>query len=176
MRKQRKRSTVQLQLAPNGESVYIPLSRGHCVLVDLGDYEWLSQWNWCLAECRGTRYAKRGVFDPETGTMRAVMMHRLILDAPAGMEIDHINGDGLDNRRCNLRVVTRQQNLRHRHSWSKHGYKGVHYNKQDGKWQLTLRPEFDTAEDAARAADRVAKMFYGEYAYLNFPEDEDYSI
>lgn len=79
----------------------IPLTQGYVTLVDDADYEWLSRWKW---HYHGG-YAERG---------DGVLMHREITDCPAGKEVDHINHDPLDNRRENLRVVTRWQNMLNR--------------------------------------------------------------
>jgi hypothetical protein len=102
-------------------------------------------------------------------------MHRVILDAPEGSEVDHVNGDGLDNRRKNIRLVTRTENLRHQKTFrnSKSGYKGVTFNPVNGRWKATLNlGTFDSAEEAARAYDRVIRRLFGSLAKTNF---EDYS-
>ena len=99
-------------------------------------------------------------------------MHRVILNAPPGVEVDHINGNGLDNRRSNLRLATRAQGQanRGRFKSNKSGYKGVHFDKQLGKWKLAFSAHFDTAEEAAQMYDRIARIVFGEYAKTNFDE------
>jgi hypothetical protein len=101
-------------------------------------------------------------------------MHRQIMGAKEGQEIDHINGNGLDNRRENLRIVTRSQNLANRPAFksSKSGYKGVRKNK-NGTGKMIYGLQFDAPEEAARAYDRCALMFFGEHAQLNFPTDKE---
>jgi hypothetical protein len=86
------------------------------------------------------------------------------------MQVHHINADGLDNRRCNLRVVTRQQNLQSRRMPKNNtsGYKGVQRYKD--KWRVQFFVVLETAEDAARAYDKLATLMFGEHAVLNFPE------
>src|SRR4030067_2579990 len=87
----------------------IPLSRGMVTLVDDLDYEWLSQWKWYAARGGATFYAGRSL--PRSAEGRgAVWMHRLILSVPPGIDVDHRNGNGLDNRRINLRSCNRSQN------------------------------------------------------------------
>jgi hypothetical protein len=106
---------------------------------------------------------------------RCVLMHRFLLDPPRGVQVDHINGDTLDNRRENIRLATASQNLCNRRPFGKSGFKGVHRTRTawlarigfDGK-SLHLG-SFQTAEEAAKAYDAKAKERYGEFARLNFP-------
>lgn len=84
----------------------IILKSGEIVLVDEADFAWLSKRKWAAAKSWGGIYAKCG--QPYAGHTR---MHRAIMNAPAGMVVDHINGNTLDNRRENLRVCTHQQNM-----------------------------------------------------------------
>jgi hypothetical protein len=104
-------------------------------------------------------------------------MHRLFAGAP-GMDVDHINGNGLDNRRCNLRPATRSQNNMNRakrRGVSK--FKGV--SPKRGKWRAYLKTGkkqhnlgvFESEYDAARAYDVKAKEMFGEFARVNFPEN-----
>jgi len=105
-------------------------------------------------------------------------MHRLIMDAPDGTDVDHRNMDRVDNRRSNLRLATRAENLRNqglsRNNTS--GFKGV--SRLDGKWRAEIRVKwkliylglFDDKVEAARAYDTAAKEHFGEFARLNFPE------
>ena len=106
-------------------------------------------------------------------------MHRAVIDAPEGLFVDHINHNGLDNRKRNLRIVTTQQNI-----WNTRGrdnnisskYKGVSWHKNKQKWEARIRIDnkpkylgyFDDEKEAAEAYDRTAKKHRGEYAFLNF--------
>ena len=101
-------------------------------------------------------------------------LHRLVMDAQVGLQVDHINGDRLDNRKENLRLCTNASNSRN--SVKKKGnYKGVHYNKNRRKWVAQITKDykcytigsFNDEVDAARAYNNKAKEFYGEFAKLN---------
>jgi len=91
---------------PNDKIRYIPLTRGLFAIVDAEDYEWLSQYKWHVqfADYKRTCYAARN------GRGTSVFMHRMIMKPPKGKVVDHINGNGLDNRRCNLRICSRKEN------------------------------------------------------------------
>ncbi len=108
-------------------------------------------------------------------------MHQELVKVPDGMVVDHINHDGMDNRRANLRPATYSQNLYHRknRSGAKYSkYKGVSWKKHNRKWEARIGFEkkeihlgyFRSEIDAARAYDRAAKKYHGEFASLNFPE------
>ena len=152
----------------------IPLTRGQNAIVDDEDHEWLSQWKWGVLDHRG--YAVR-----KNSKGKATWMHRLIINAPNGMQVDHINGDTLDNRRANLRLVTSQQNRMNQRlrSDNKTGYKGVFIKKKTGKYTAKIQCGnvirnlgcFTSAHDAARAYNKAARDLFGEYAYLNNVED-----
>lgn len=92
----------------------IPLTQGFVAVVDEEDYENLTQFEWQTKRDRGTSYARRKT-SRRDGRRKTVYMHRLILNAPPGVEVDHVNGDGLDNRRKNLRLATRELNNRNSH-------------------------------------------------------------
>lgn len=116
---------------------------------------------------------------------RTTRFTRMILHPSKEECIDHINGDTLDNRRSNLRIASRLNNQRNmgmpKHNTS--GYKGVGYRKDRGKYRayISLNDEthhigyFNTAEEAARAYDRAARFYFGQYACLNFPEEGEQS-
>ena len=154
------------QRRSNGNSRNI----GLVALVDDEDFEWISQWNWSAVSTqrRNGGYAMRR--DNRSG--KTILMHREILEAPEGSEVDHINGNGLDNRRSNLRFATRQQGQANRRVFnnSQSGYKGVHFDKQMGKWKMVFSVHFDSAEEAAKMYDDLARIVFGEYAKTNFDD------
>jgi hypothetical protein len=103
-------------------------------------------------------------------------MHRAIMGAPAGIEVDHIDNDGLNNTRENLRFATHQQNCFNKPAPKSNtsGFKGVSWSDALGCWTAIIRGkrigQFDTPEDAALAYDATARELFGEYAYVNFPD------
>lgn len=109
-------------------------------------------------------------------------LHRVIMNAPPGVEVDHINGDTLDNRRCNLRLCMRRENGRNQKPQMGRSsqYKGVSWRKQCQKWSAQIKVDgkqihlglFNEEVEAARAYDQAARELHGEFARLNFQEEE----
>jgi hypothetical protein len=155
----------------------VPVGHDHFALIDAADYPLVAYFNWYLLRGHnGKLYAY---------TNGAIYMHRLIAGTPAGCETDHENGDGLDNRRVNLRPATRSQNKGNmgkprRPDGSAHTsqYKGVIWDKARSKWLAKIcrhgvtknLGRYDDEADAARAYDAAAAEHFGEFARLNFPE------
>lgn len=155
----------------------IPLSQDKCALVDDGDYERLSAYQWFLS---GPGYAAG--FAHADGKFKLVYMHRLILNASPDQLVDHINGDTLDNRRQNLRIATPQQNGQNRRlsSLSCSGLKGVGWHKRRCRYHARIQLQgiryhlgfFDDPEEAALAYDFAARRLFGEFAVCNYPQTE----
>ncbi len=152
----------------------IPLTQGKVAIVDDADYDLVSQFKWCahLRSDGNCWYAVRGTtISPRK--RRLVGMHRFILGLPKGI-VDHINRDGLDNRRSNLRVGTMSQNLMNQRKicTSNSPYKGIHFDKWSGRWQARIQMSrkkytlgrFDTPEEARDAYRSAAKELFGERA------------
>ena len=146
----------------------IPLTKGKVAIIDDEDFEWLNQWNWYYG-CDG--YAFRT--DCKNGR-KSILMHRLILDTPRGMETDHINQNKLDNCRKNLRSATTSQNQANRPAPRNNtsGMKGVQWDKRANKWlaviqfhgKLIYAGYFENINDAARAYSDKANELFGEFA------------
>jgi len=159
-------------------AVSIPLTRGAVTLVSDEDYEWIGQYKWCL-DNNGYAVGKRRILgeDGEHRTKK-VLLHRFIMDAPKGLDVDHINHVLLDNRRENLRIATRSQNTANGYvQQGKSHFKGVYAYKCADKWRAGICVNgvrkhigvFSTQEDAGLAYDAAAFAAWGEFAYLNFP-------
>jgi len=117
-------------------TVEISLTQGKVALIDDEDMELVSKHKWCVRREPNNFYAATGVTRP-SGVHTVLRMHRLIMDAPRGMDVDHINHNGLDNRRVNLRICTRTQNLRNsrKRKGCSSRFKGVAWCKPAKKWR-----------------------------------------
>lgn len=157
----------------------IPLSQGKVALVDIGDFEMVNQYKWSAIKGYGdVFYAARKIIRGE----KLDLLHRFIMSPPQNLQIDHINRNGLDNRRCNLRICTQSQNTANqrpqRNSSSK--YKGVSWHKAAKKWQAYIKKNntdcylglFEKEKDAALAYDIEARKLLGKFARLNFSKED----
>lgn len=165
------------------ETKVVPLSQGKVALVDAADYSRIAKYKWTYLtkkrRGKSTQYARRSVWSKDK--QQTVYLHRFILNAPAHLHVDHKNGDGLDNRRANLRLATNTQNrcnVTSEVSFSVAGFRGVQPCRQEGRFYARIRVNgqqvrlgiFDSAEAAARAYDAAAVKYHGEFATLNFPQ------
>jgi len=148
----------------------IPLTQGKFALVDDEDFEYLSQWKWCANKSHNTFYVITNIY--KNGKWTIDMMHRLLLD---GKQIDHKDGNGLNNQKKNLRACTHQQNQANRRpTKGTSKYKGVCCRNK--KWQSYIRIDgkrihlgyFDSEIDAAMSYDRAALQYFGDFARTNF--------
>lgn len=156
----------------------IPLTHGHVAIIDDEDVAWLTQWSWhCL-----DGYAVRTINHSKTRKER-VRMHRLIARAAPDQLVDHINRNGLDNRRANLRCCTQAENSRNvsKGAGRSSSFLGVSWVQRDRVWTATIRRGrnhflgyFDREEEAAIAHDIAARSMHGQFASLNFPEMTTY--
>lgn len=165
-------------------TVSIPLTQGKSTIIDEEDLPLVGQYKWHLISGRIREYAGAKI-NLGGGNLKDTRLHRLLINPPDDMDVDHINLDGLDNRRCNLRIATRAENLANMpmHRRNTVGYKGVHPRPEVGQVRYTASIGYEgqphylgiyaTAEDAAHAYDAKAREFYGEFARLNFPDSTE---
>lgn len=113
----------------------IELTQGKVALVDDEDFEELNQHKWYAHKDGNTFYAGRSINKPHPMTIH---MHQAIMNAPKGVDIDHINGDGLNNLKSNLRIVTHRQNTQNRHATKSSIYPGVGWHERDKKWRAYI--------------------------------------
>lgn len=149
----------------------IPLTCSKFAKIDDSDYPLVSSYCWQYSKLKSTEYAR--------ATMKSIRMHRLIMGAKPGEEIDHRNGDGLDNRRCNLRFCMRSQNVCNtsKRKDSPNQYKGVHQVRSSRKWIARIQVNGKRLHSmscqnelqAAFAYDDLARKYFGQFARLNFP-------
>lgn len=151
----------------------IPLTRGKYALVDNEDFEYLNQWKWYCNSGRACRTVSLPGDCAKKRNRKVVYMHRLIMNDPKNMEVDHINSDPLDNRKSNLRICKMSDNKKNRllNKNNKSGYKGVSWNERLGKWVVVVQNKhigcFLDKELAARKYNEVALSLFGEFAKLN---------
>jgi len=159
----------------------IVLTRNQITIVDNNDFERLNRYKWQTAG-RNKLYGKR------TTAKGDLYIHRVIMNAHDGEEIDHINGNTLDNRKSNLRICTHAENIRNKKSKSKTtGFKGVTYLRdpwRKSKYRARVRVNgivhyskcFPTAIEAAKEYDVMARRFHGKFCSLNFPTNSGQGV
>jgi len=155
----------------------IPLTKGKSAWVDDADHQRVSALKWHAT--RDHRHPERYYAYRKIGHRGpSQSMHCFIMQPPKGMEVDHEDGDGLNNQRNNLRVCTKSQNMANMVSrTNRHGFKGVARHKFGWMAQIQQNKKrhcsyHDTPEEAARAYDSMARRLFGTFAKTNFKETE----
>ncbi len=171
---QRRRIPPEPIITPEG--ALIELTKGQYALIDEADIDIVQQYIWSIQEKKHLKYAVTTI----KGTARKQMfMHRYLLDFPEG-DVDHINHNGLDNRRINLRIVDDRKNQANQQVFKRGAsdFKGVcRASTKSVRWQASIIHDgqyhylgiYKTEEEAAIAYDNAAFNLRGEYACLNFP-------
>ncbi len=154
----------------------IHLSKNYYAIVDDEDFDILNKYKWHLHKRKTVNYARTTITIKFKKYLK-IQMHRLILNAPDYLQVDHINHDGLDNRKLNLRLCTPSENSRNQRG--KNGYtnkyKGVYWIPKINKWYSIISNNgkqvflgaFEKEFDAAKAYNNAALIYHKEFAYLN---------
>jgi hypothetical protein len=156
----------------------IPLTQGQFAIVDDEDFEKLNQWKWYAAYFKNNKsfYAGHVMRNSDTNKFHRVMMHRIIMQAQTGQIVDHINHNTLDNRHCNLRIVSHLQNClnRKKQEGKECAYKGVYCvknKKKANRYRAWFRHKhlgyFSCPEDAALAYNKAAIAFDQDHSFVN---------
>ncbi len=153
----------------------ILLTQNQYTIIDNEDFKKVNQFKWSLDKCNNYFYVRR--LKQKNNIKTKIYLHRFIMNCPDNMQIDHINHNTLDNRKCNLRICTKSQNqinrLKRKNCSSK--YKGVYLHKQNQKWISEINYLgkkiylgcFKTEKEAAKVYNKIVKKYHGEYVYLN---------
>jgi len=163
----------------------IKSTNGHDIKVDNEDFEWLNQWRWNVNKWKKYKSVQRSIWHKDTKKKDVVKMSRQIMRFPKGMHVDHVNHNTLDNRRCNLRVCTMNQNNKNypKPCTNTLGYKGIHFAKRNyhlkKPWYSLIRVDsktiylgyYKTAKKAHEAYCEAALKYHGEFA--NFGENRE---
>jgi hypothetical protein len=155
-----------------GNIAYVPLTNGHEAVISAQDAHLVEGVSWSISRSKHTLYARRTA--PRSQGKKTILMHRVITDAKAEFDVDHIDRNGLNNRRENLRVATKSQNACNRapKPGTASGFKGVFFHKISGQWRACITVNrrkrhlglFDTPLEAHEAYCREAAKAHGEFA------------
>lgn len=151
----------------------IPLTQGKFAQIDDEDFEELNKHKWYAKKDKNTFYATRNKYVNEKQTL--VYMHRIIINTHKGQLCDHIDGNGLNNQKTNLRIATKRENGRnriHANSNNKLKIKGIHWDKENKKFRAVIRTNnkpvylgrFFCLEKAKRARQEAEPKHFGEFA------------
>lgn len=154
-----------------GGICYVPLTKGFVAMIDADQSHLVEGHNWCALVTRHEVYAMRSV--QSKGKRSKVLLHRLVAGTPEGLLTDHINGNGLDNRRANLRISTRTQNNRNlrTNKANTSGVRGVSWSAKLGKWWASITVAgkkkhigyFSDLTAAAVAYEEASRFHHGEF-------------
>lgn len=153
----------------------IKLTKNKTVVVDGEDFDFLNQWKWHAG--KNGSYAARGEWQKGKNKNKIIYMHRLIMKVEGKTQVDHKNGNGLDNRKENLRLCTNKENQRNHKLLvtNKSGFNGVSWNSKVKKWETCISVDNKTVHlgfyrnkiKSATIYNAAATKYFGEFARLN---------
>lgn len=155
----------------------IATTNGYTIFVDDEDYPDLSKRKWFARKSAGRTWYATSKLEGRRHSPN-ISMHRVVMNYPKGLEVDHINGNGLDNRKENLRICTHLQNgMNQKSRGGSSLYKGVYWHKQNLNWVAYLHHlgkrlhlgSFDSEVEAAKRHDEAARKLNKEFGRYNFP-------
>lgn len=160
-----------------GDVAFVTLSKGYVAVIDATDVPIVDGYNWCAKIDRRSDGTVRSVYavrnSKHDGRNTLVHLHRVLLCAPEGLEVDHKDGDGLNNRRSNIRLASRRENQRNqrRNTSNSSGVKGVSFYKSRAKWHARIKRDgkrfhlgfFASLEEAASAYKQASAQMHGEF-------------
>lgn len=159
------------QIRIEGNLAYVPLTQGYEAIIDAADVPLVEGFNWCASVAGNRVYAVRGVV--LDGKAATIWMHRVIMSPPDHVLVDHRDGDGMNNRRKNLRIATKTQNNRNTRKGKNNtsGFKGVSWDGWHGKWRAFITVDrkrhtlgcHSTAEEAHAAYCEASARLHGEF-------------
>jgi len=153
----------------------INLPSGHIALIDDEDFEKISHLSWFIEKRKNKTYVRSGL----KKDFPRIYLHQLIMNSPKGLVVDHINGNGLDNRKKNMRICTQEENATYRKTEkTNNNLRGVYFSETgrgEKKWWAQIYKDrksiylgnFYTAEEAASAYNKAAIDLHGEFCVLN---------
>jgi len=167
---------------PENPGMMIRIRAGHLFLIDAEDWPGISGYKWSVSsDGDGRMYVSTRI------GKKKIYLHRMLLDAPDDQNVDHRNGDPLDNRKANLRLATHQQNMfncgkrsTYKGKPTASTFKGVTWDKSCGRYRARIKKNgiyhylghFDDPRKAALAYDHAALDMFGEFAWTNFTYEE----
>jgi len=156
-----------------GDTALVPLTKGFTAIIDANDVGKVDSWNWTAVVKPHTVYAQRTV-KAEDGKRASVKMHRVLLNAPDGCEVDHADGNGLNNKKSNIRIADAFGNRQNRAvpKSNTSGLKGAFFHKRDNKWMSKIVANgrsiflgyFPDKESAHAAYQEGSKKYHGEFS------------
>lgn len=164
---------MKREILINGDVAVIPLTMGYEAIIDAADVNRVAAFDWVASRSFRRNGDLRAVYAVARKNGKTVCLHRLILGDVGGLHVDHVDGDGLNNRRKNLRAATTAQNAYNQRLpiSNTSGYKGVTWDKSRARWVAQIYVggknkklgKFKDIEQAAAAYSRAAQAYFGEY-------------